>query len=90
MIALLLDAEIESLSGCDPIPFCRIEIPDVIVSAGDREKIGISSTDQSVPARSTIQAVLAGASFEDVLPAISALGLAGTRRRGGAGGIGAC
>ena len=72
VIALLLDAEIESFSGRDPIPFCRIEILDAIASAGDGEKIGIGSADQRVPARSTIQAVLAGASFESVLPAMSA------------------
>ena len=50
VIALLLDAEIESRSARDPIPFCRIEIFDSIATRGDAEMIGIGAADQRVPA----------------------------------------
>ena len=72
VIALLLAAEIKFLSGHDSIPFCRIEIPDVIASAGDGEKIGIGAADQSVLAGSTAKDVFAGTSFEGVSSPMSA------------------
>ena len=72
VIALLLDAEIESRSARDPIPFCRIEIFDSIATRGDAEMIGIGAADQRVPAATTRKDVDAGATFEGISSPMSA------------------